>query len=120
MHKKCRKHEKAYCHKAVCFFVGGIMKKVFKKLFKKLFHKKKDKTWKIYLYLNNQCIKCIKVPTDFRPMEHFYIETLWFKKHLIGTNLPTKMVFKFYKYKYTDNKNKEVHIEVLPFDGMEI
>jgi hypothetical protein len=93
------------------------MKKNIKKLF---FKKNKKKLWKVYLYFNNQCIKVIKVPAKFNPLEHFYIETLWFKKHLIGTNLPTKMVFKYYKYKYTDNKNKEVHIEVLPFDGLEM
>ena len=80
----------------------------------------KNKKWKLYLYLNNQCIKCLKIDKDFAPMNKFYVVKVRKMKHLIGTNKPTQMIFKSFKYKYTDEVKKTAHIEVIGYEGVGI
>ena len=80
----------------------------------------KNKKWKLYLYLNNQCIKCRKIDKDFAPMNKFYVVKVRKMKHLIGTNKPTQMIFKSFKYKYTDEVKKTAHIEVIGYEGVGI
>lgn len=80
----------------------------------------KNKKWKLYLYLNNQCIKCLKIDKDFAPMNKFYVVKVKNMKHLIGTNKPTQMIFKSFKYKYTDEVKKTAHIEVIGYEGVGI
>lgn len=80
----------------------------------------KNKKWKLYLYLNNQCIKCLKIDKDFAPMNKFYIVKVKNMKHLVGTNKPTQMIFKSFKYKYTDEVKKTAHIEVIGYEGVGI
>ena len=74
-----------------------------------------NKKWKLFLYLNNQCIKKIKIDKNFAPMNKIYVVNVVGKRHLIGTNRATKMVFKSSKYKYTQEAKREAHIEVIPF-----
>lgn len=78
---------------------------------------KKDK-WKMFLYLNGQCIKKLYVDEDYKPMEHFYIVKIRGMKHLVGTNRKVQIVFKFLKYKMTDEINKEIHIETEVYYGI--
>lgn len=80
----------------------------------------KNKKWKLYLYLNNQCIKCLKIDKDFAPMNKFYVVKVKNMKHLVGTNNPTQMIFKSFKYKYTDEVKKTAHIEVIGYEGVGI
>ena len=80
----------------------------------------KNKKWKLYIYLNNQCIKCLKIDKDFAPMNKFYVVKVKKMKHLIGTNKPTQMIFKSFKYKYTDEVKKTAHIEVIGYEGVGI
>ena len=80
---------------------------------------KSDK-WKIYLYLNGQCVKKIYVDEEFKPMENFYIVKVKNLKHIIGTNRKTKIMLRYYKYKLTDNDKKEVHIETLVYEGSDL
>lgn len=82
----------------------------------KLFKRNK---WKLYLYYKNQCIKKLYIDEDFAPMDNLYVIDIIGKKHLIGTNKRTKMIFQSYKYKYTDKTKKEAHIEVIEFEGVD-
>lgn len=87
----------------------------FKKVIDKLL--KKDK-WRLYLYFNGQLIAKRYIDEEFLPANNFYIVKLRGKKHLIGTNRPTQMVFRYDSYKLTDNDHKEVHIEVQVYEGV--
>ena len=53
------------------------------------------------------------------PFENTYIINVYFKKHIIGTNF-AKIIVKPYKLKYTDNKNKCIHIETKLYEGVEV
>lgn len=79
---------------------------------------KRDK-WKMYLYANNQCIKKIYVDENEKPFENFYVITVYFKKHILGSNV-AKIVVKPALLKYTDNANKSIHIEAELFKGVEV
>ena len=78
---------------------------------------RKDK-WKINLYYNNQKIKKIYVDDECKPLEEFYIVRVIGKKHLIGTNMPTQMVFQFKALKYTNEETKTMHIELKVWEGV--
>lgn len=73
--------------------------------------------WKIYLYYQNRFIKKIYVDDSYKPLEEIYIIRILFKKYLIGS-WNVKAVFTPKALKYTDNKKKEVHIEVELFGGV--
>ena len=79
-----------------------------------------NKKWKLYLYLNGQCIKCLKIDKDFAPMNKIYVVKVRNKKHLLGTNKPVQIVVRSYKYKYTDEVKKTAHIEVIMYEGVEV
>lgn len=80
----------------------------------------KNKKWKLYLYLNGQCIKCLKIDKDFAPMNKIYVVKVKNMEHLLGTNKPVQIVVRSYKYKYTDEVKKTAHIEVIMYEGVEI
>ena len=101
-------------------FFTNIVDKFVKKLQKAKKYYENKKKWKLYLYLNNQCIKCLKIDKDFAPMNKFYVVKVKKMKHLIGTNKPTQMIFKSFKYKYTDEVKKTAHIEVIGYEGVGI
>ena len=79
-----------------------------------------NKKWKLYLYLNGQCIKCLKIDKDFAPMNKIYVVKVRNKRHLLGTNKPVQIVVRSYKYKYTDEIKKTAHIEVIIHEGVEV
>lgn len=79
---------------------------------------KKDK-WKLYLYLNNVCIKKMYIDEEFAPMNQIYVLNVYFKKFLLGSNM-IKTIVRSTKLKYTDNEKKEVHIEVKIFEGVDV
>lgn len=95
--------------------IAGI-KKVFSDLITKI--TKRDK-WKMYLYASNQCIKKLYIDENEKPFENFYVITVFFKKHILGSNI-AKIVVKPVLVKYTDNANKRIHIETKLFEGVEI
>lgn len=79
-----------------------------------------NKKWKLYLYLDGQCIKCLKIDKDFAPMNKIYVVKVRNKRHLLGTNKPVQIVVRSYKYKYTDEVKKTAHIEVIMYEGVEV
>ena len=80
----------------------------------------KNKKWKLYLYLKGQCIKCLKIDKDFAPMGKFYVVKVRGMKHLLGTNRKVQIVVQSYKYKLTNEKKREAHIETLIYEGVDI
>lgn len=79
-----------------------------------------NKKWKLYLYLNGQCIKCLKIDKDFAPMNKFYVVKVRSMRHLLGTNKKVQIVVRSYKYKMTDENKKQAHIEVIIYEGSDI
>lgn len=97
-----------------------IIDKIAKKIQKAIKYFKNNKKWKLYLYLNGQCIKCLKIDKDFAPMNKIYVVKVRNKRHLLGTNKPVQIVVRSYKYKYTDEVKKTAHIEVIMYEGVEV
>ncbi len=96
--------------------------KAFKKIIdiiKQAIKEKKDK-WTLCLYWNGVLIKKQKVEENFQPIENLYKISLRNKKYLIGTNKKVDMLFKFDKYKMTNNEKKEVHIEIVVDKGVDM
>lgn len=91
-----------------------------KMLLKHVKNNKKRHNWKLYLYLNGQCVKKMKIDEDFAPMNKFYVVKVKGMKHLLGTNKKVQMVVRSYKYKMTDESKKESHIEVVIYEGVEV
>lgn len=81
---------------------------------------KKEEKWKLYLYLNGQCVNKQTIDKDFAPMNKIYVIKVKHQKHLIGTNRKTQLVVRSYKYKYTDEIKKEAHVEVLIYEGSDL
>lgn len=79
-----------------------------------------NRKWTLYLYLNGQCIDKRKIDKDFAPMGKFYIVKVRGMKHILGTNRKVQIVVQSYKYKLTDEKKKEAHIETLIYEGVDI
>ena len=79
-----------------------------------------NKKWTLYLYLNGQCIDKRKIDKDFAPMGKFYVVKVRGMKHLLGTNRKVQIVVQSYKYKLTDEKKREAHIETLIYEGVDI
>lgn len=79
-----------------------------------------NRKWTLYLYLNGQCIDKRKIDKDFAPMGKFYIVKVRGMKHLLGTNRKVQIVVQSYKYKLTDEKKREAHIETLIYEGVDI
>ena len=85
----------------------------------KLYYKN-NKKWTLYLYLNGQCIDKRKIDKDFAPMGKFYVVKVRGMKHLLGTNRKVQIVVQSYKYKLTNEKKREAHIETLIYEGVDI
>lgn len=79
-----------------------------------------NKKWTLYLYLNGQCIDKRKIDKDFAPMGKFYVVKVRGMKHLLGTNRKVQIVVQSYKYKLTNEKKREAHIETLIYEGVDI
>ena len=94
------------------------MKKI-QEIKNKIKEKYDNRKWKMYLYANNQCVKCIKIANEESPFNNTYVINIYFKKHIIGTNF-AKVVVKPSKLKYTDNKKKCIHVETLLYEGVEV
>lgn len=101
-------------------FFANISDKIVKKIQKVKKYYENNKKWKLYLYLNGQCIKRLKIDKDFAPMNKIYVVKVRNKKHLLGTNKPVQIVTRSFKYKYTDEIKKEAHIEVMIYEGVTI
>lgn len=97
-----------------------IIDKIVKKIQKIKKYYENSKKWKLYLYLNGQCIKCLKIDKDFAPMNKIYVVKVRNKRHLLGTNKAVQIVVRSYKYKYTDEIKKTAHIEVIMYEGVEV
>lgn len=82
-------------------------------------NKLKRKKWRVYLYYKNQCIKKVYINENFKLQEDLFIVNVYNKKHLFGTR-KTKLVCKFWKMKSYNDINKELHCEVLLYEGREI
>lgn len=95
------------------------MKEIINKFVKKIQDLKKyyKTRWKLYLYLNNQCIGIRYIDADFAPMKKEYLVRIKHMKHLVGSN-NVQMIVTAYKYKYSSEKTREVHIEVIPYEGV--
>lgn len=100
--------------------IKNIFTIIVKKMQKLIKYFKNNKKWKLYLYLNGQCIKCLKIDKDFAPMNKIYVVKVKKMEHLLGTNKPVQIVVRSYKYKYTDEIKKTAHIEVIIHEGVEI
>nr|DAJ48315.1 MAG TPA: hypothetical protein [Caudoviricetes sp.] len=104
--------------------ISVVFTKIIDKIVKKIQKIEKcyenSKKWKLYLYLNGQCIKCLKIDKDFAPMNKIYVVKVRNKRHLLGTNKPVQIVVRSYKYKYTDEVKKMAHIEVIMYEGVEV
>ena len=104
--------------------ISDISLNIFDKIVEKAQKLKKylinNKKWILYLYLNGQCIDKRKIDKDFAPMGKFYIVKVRGMKHLLGTNRKVQIVVQSYKYKLTDEKKREAHIETLIYEGVDI
>lgn len=104
--------------------ISDISLNIFDKIVEKSQKLKKylinNKKWTLYLYLNGQCIDKRKIDKDFAPMGKFYVVKVRGMKHLLGTNRKVQTVVQSYKYKLTDEKKREAHIETLIYEGVDI
>ena len=104
--------------------ISDISLNIFDKIAEKAQKLKKylinNKKWTLYLYLNGQCIDKRKIDKDFAPMGKFYIVKVRGMKHLLGTNRKVQIVVQSYKYKLTNEKKREAHIETLIYEGVDI
>lgn len=79
---------------------------------------KRNKSWKLYLYYNGQCIARKRINENYTPMDKIYVIKVIGKKHLFGSNF-AQVIVKPFKYKYTDEEKKQAHIEVTLFEGVD-
>lgn len=86
----------------------------------KEYYKKYKNRWTLYLYLDNQCIKKLKVNDDYKPTNHLYFLQVYGLKRFFGTNRKVKIVVIPIKYKFSDNEKKQVHLEVNLYKGVDI
>ena len=104
--------------------ISDISLNIFDKIVEKVQKLKKylinNKKWTLYLYLNGQCIDKRKIDKDFAPMGKFYVVKVRGMKHLLGTNRKVQIVVQSYKYKLTNEKKREAHIETLIYEGVDI
>ena len=85
-------------------FFTNICDEIVKKIKKAIKYFKNNKKWKLYLYLNGQCIKCLKIDKDFAPMNKIYVVKVRNKRHLLGTNKPVQIVVRSYKLYISTHK----------------
>lgn len=77
------------------------------------------KRWKLYLYLNNICIKKIYIEEDLKPKDEIFVINVWFKKNIFNSN-HVKIVVHPTKLIYTSYKNKSTHWEFDYEKGIDI
>lgn len=75
--------------------------------------------WKIYMYVNNQYIKKIRLKDVSQLFSSSYVINVWFKKYIFGTNY-TKLVVKPKFLKKTIEAKKEIHVEIDFERGVEV
>lgn len=75
--------------------------------------------WKIYMYVNNQYIKKIKLKNVENLFSSSYVINVWFKKYIFGTNY-TKLVVKPKLLKKTIEDKKQIHVEIDFERGVEV
>lgn len=75
--------------------------------------------WKIYMYVNNQYIKKIRLKDVSQLFNSSYVINVWFKKYIFGTNY-TKVVVKPKLLKKTIEKKKQIHVEIDFERGVEV
>lgn len=75
--------------------------------------------WKIYMYVNNQYIKKIKLKDVSQLFNTSYVINIWFKKYIFGTNF-TKAIVKPKLLKKTIESKKEIHVEIDFERGVEV
>ena len=75
--------------------------------------------WKIYMYVNNQYIKKIKLNDVSQLFNSSYVINVWFKKYIFGTNY-TKLVVKPKLLKKTIEEKKQIHVEIDFERGVEV
>lgn len=77
------------------------------------------KRWKLYLYLNNICIKKLYIDEEIKPKEEIFVINVWFKKNLFNSN-KVKIVIRPSKLIYTNMDKKETHWEFEYEKGIDI
>ena len=77
------------------------------------------KKWKLYLYLNNLCIKKIYINEQDNPKDKVFVIDVWFKKNLFNSN-HVKIIVRPTKIIYTDEKKKTTHWEFEYEKGIDI
>ena len=98
--------------------LSNIIKKCYKIYQKsRKYHKTR---WKLYLYLNSQCVYKMYIDKNFAPMNKLYVIKVKNMKQIMGTNRSVQMVVESFKYKMSDEKKKEAHVEVRPFLGVSV
>lgn len=75
--------------------------------------------WKIYMYVNNQYIKKIRLNDVSQLFTTSYVINVWFKKYIFGTNY-TKLVVKPKLLKKTIEDKKQIHVEIDFEEGVEV
>ena len=75
--------------------------------------------WKIYMYVNNQCIKKIRLKDVSQLFNSSYVINVWFKKYIFGTNY-TKLIVKPKYLKKTIEDKKQIHVEIELETGVEV
>ena len=75
--------------------------------------------WKIYMYVNNQYIKKIRLKDVSQLFNSSYVINIWFKKYIFGT-IYTKAVVKPKLLKKTIESKKEIHVEIDFERGVEV
>lgn len=75
--------------------------------------------WKIYMYVNNQYIKKIKLNDVSQLFNSSYVINVWFKKYIFGTSY-TKLVVKPKLLKKTIEEKKQIHVEIDFERGVEV
>lgn len=75
--------------------------------------------WNIYMYVNNQYIKKIKLKNVEHLFSSSYVINVWFKKYIFGTNY-TKLVVRPKLLKKTIEEKKQIHVEIDFERGVEV
>lgn len=88
-------------------------------LFNARIKNKKENSWRIYFYYNEQKIKSIWIDKAEKPFEKLYTLNIYMKKHIFGSNF-TSIVAKPELLKYTDKDKKTMHIEIELFKGVRV
>ena len=75
--------------------------------------------WKVYLYINNQYIKKIRLKDVSQLFNTSYVINVWFKKYIFGTNY-TKLIVKPKLLKKTIENKQQIHVEIELERGVEV